>query len=348
MYIKYSKPSIDVRKEDFYRVEKEDVLFAKQKEISIHLSNSELSRVNCILCDSPILGEEFNHREIPYIECSTCGHIQTKVKPPKGYPESVDSEMAFGKVYPKLTEKEYKDRQHRIYTPKLEWIMEVLEKKDYKPNELKSMTWTDIGCGAGYFLSSLKDAGVNSIAGLDSDPKLVEVASEVLGDNVVQCSNLPLEKSILANESNIYTCFFVLEHVEESHKVFKAIERLSSGTIFAFSVPVFGMSTLFEQVFSNNYARNLDSVVHTQLFSDKSIRYAADLADCEVIGQWIFGQDSMDFVRMMSSNLDSNYEKDGELIKGIRSKLSEIIDSVQTVFDQSSLADQRHLIMIKR
>lgn len=340
MIIHYSKPSSDIQIEGKMRLENDPLLHQRQAAQVQDLLASQ-DRKCCVLCGQPLTGEQFRHREISAISCSTCGHVQTTQLPPPGYPE-----QEFHKVYPKLTSEGYEDRKKRIYKPKLDWALNCLQEIGYSFEQLKELKWTEMGCGAGYFLTTLQDAGLKHFTGFDADNTLVGIARSFTKEGKVQHYDGLLSDAFSVFPADIYVAFFVLEHIPDAHRFFDVLKSLPKGTIFIFSIPVFGFSCLLENIFTHNFARNFDGVLHTQLYTDRSIAYAMERSGFTILAQWIFGQDAADFSRFLINNLSEKFSQN--LLAEFEKKLLEIQDPLQSCLDKSGLADQRHLIAIKR
>jgi hypothetical protein len=120
---------------------------------------------------------------------------------------------------------------------------------------------------------------------------------------------------------------------------------LRAGTLFAFSVPVMGLATLLEAAVDGYFARNLDSVLHLQLFTDRSIRHALNLAGFEPRAEWIFGQDVDDVLRMLVAGLIDKYPP--ALLASETKRLAAASDDLQHALDRHRLADARHVLAIK-
>ena len=101
MITDYSKSLGDLAREESMRIANERALFQKQHEANLRLAKAP-NRKDCLLCGSQLRGEEFLHRKVPFISCKTCGHIQTKAQPPIGFPDEIDNQEPFAKIYPKL------------------------------------------------------------------------------------------------------------------------------------------------------------------------------------------------------------------------------------------------------
>ena len=140
--------------------------------------------------------------------------------------------------------------------------------------------------------------------------------------------------------------FFVLEHIDEPNEIIKALASKPPNTVLVFSVPTYGFSTILEAVFTEHAARNLDSVVHRQLYTDNSIDKFLELCGYDLADKWVFGQDALDFKRLLIKGMESIY--DTEFADGISRKLTDLIDPLQGVIDTNLLSDARHIIAIKR
>lgn len=340
MRIDYSKPSGDIKKENMVRQSTDEEQFMRQFTESRKLLDCA-DRQRCILCDRPLVGALCSHRGIPFIMCEVCGHLQTQKSPPEDYPG-----MSFTHIYPLQSPKEYRDRKARIYKPKLDWIISCLDELHITPEQASHMRWVEMGCGAGYFLSALLDAGIVHVAGFDRENDLVACANRYLGGEWATVYDGRLADALDAFPAEVYVAFFVLEHIAEVHAFFTRMSQCSTGTVFIFSVPVFGFSCLLDNVFENNFARALDGVLHTQLYTDTSIRYALDTADFEIAAQWVFGQDASDMTRFLMKNLEKKIAP--EILKNVFEKCTRMEDSLQSCLDRMFFSDQRHIVAVKR
>ena len=233
MRVDYSKSSKALEKASIYRVSNDRELSEKQIHESMDLLKFE-NREECVLCGNVLRGDNFCHRNIPFVVCDTCKHIQTKNNPSSDYPRTT-----FSSVYLEISEKDYQDRKKRVYKPKLDWIINCLSEHNYPIERIAEMQWTEIGAGAGYFLSSLLDAGLKNIKGFDADKKLVRIARDYVPEKYLMHYEGNLSEAIDLFPSDIYTAFFVLEHIPNAKNFFTKLKTLPKGTIFIFSVPVF-------------------------------------------------------------------------------------------------------------
>lgn len=343
----YSKPLGDIGKEQQERLRDERVLYEQQVALAALLRNA-LPRQSCLLCGSLFDAAEcFVHRGVPLYRCGVCGHIQTQAQPPDGYPHALEGGVPFGAIYPRLSPREYHARKERVYRPKLDWLTRVLaEELGYTREKLQQARWVDIGCGAGYFLAALEDIGVQRASGVDADEQLVALGKEFLHTAHISHYAQSLSGAFAQYPADVYTAFFVLEHADDARAVYRTLRECPSGTVFAFSVPLYGLSALLENAFDGNYARNMDCVVHTQMYTERSIAWAMQAAECDMVAQWVFGQDAEDLRRMLLNNLAGKLPEN--MIAETQHALWELLDPLQQCIDKLHLADQRHIIARKR
>lgn len=344
MRTNFSKPGGDIASESEGFAASDDQRLARQRVLAAELAGQS-DRESCLLCGATLNGARgFDHRGVPYVHCPTCDHVQVKVVLPEGYPHAVNG-VGFEAVYPKLDYDAYVSRRERVYAPKRDWIMDCLEEAGQTREQLCEARWQELGCGAGYFLSALQDAGVKSISGVDQNAQLVELANDHLGHACAQLSNASLADVIGSTEADIIASFFVFEHLEDARDVWAALAQKPSGTTFAFSVPVFSFATLLESAFPDFSARNLDTVLHTQLYTDRSIEHALKTAGYTMRGEWVFGQDALDFKRLLMKRLVPAYGDDG--LHTVEPLLARMVDDLQGAIDRNYLADARHIVAIK-
>jgi 2-polyprenyl-3-methyl-5-hydroxy-6-metoxy-1,4-benzoquinol methylase len=345
MRLDYSKPSADVMPECIEALENDASSLQLQRKVSSVLRGGRL-RLRCVVCAAALANvESFQHRGIDYLACGRCGHIQSRMQPPPDYPRGQGG-PEFHQIYPRLGKVEYESRRDRIYRPKLEWALSCHQDLGLTRDAMLAMRWLDIGCGAGYFLSALADAGATRFSGLDRDRKLVEAANSAIGDERARTFDGALSEAVKDIEADAYVAFFVLEHIDETLRFFENMRHHVPGTLFLFSVPTFGFATLLESAFHAHSARHLDSVAHTQLFTDRSIRNCIDRAGYEIVAQWTFGQDAVDLRRLLLLALRDKYS--AGLLRNISSQLLGAQDSLQSAIDRNALADSRHVLAVKK
>lgn len=339
----FSKPLSNILQET-NRLTLNDKVIKLQQEKTSKILTTQPNRVCCMLCSTEIFEENsFLHRGIQYVQCVQCRHIQTRTTLPVNFPYSSDG-IGFDSIYPELDCDEYESRRKRVYDPKLDWILKNLDFVGDKPFDWLETSWMELGSGAGYFLSALKDRGVASIAGIEKNSSLAKFSNRILG-NVVVHSQIELADAFVHYPAQIYVAFFVLEHIDDAKYFWDKLSKLPRGTIFVFSVPIFGFATLLESIFHEHAARNLDSVLHTQLYTDESLKYSLQTAGFKKIAQWTFGQDAQDFLRLCLMKLETCYSE--KMMIDISQKLNNILDPMQNMLDENYFSDARHIMAVK-
>ncbi|MBS0289682.1 MAG: methyltransferase domain-containing protein [Proteobacteria bacterium] len=345
MRFKYSKPGIDIIPETLERTKQDKALLHGQMTAISHLKKQPL-RNCCILChDSLEQAALFTHRQLAYYLCCRCHHIQSQHIPSEAYPTDTPAGLSFLDVYPKLNTEQFVFRQNRIYKPKYDWIRESLIEFGINEKEIQQKSFLELGAGAGYFLATLKDAGIKHFKGIEQNNFLCNIGNAHLGGNYIQHHQETLSSAIVCHEAQIYIAFFVLEHIQDVKDFFKKLSLAKKGTILVFSVPVFSFATLLESAFEFHAGRNLDNAFHVQLYTDDSIAYALNMAGFSIINQWLFGQDMSDLQRLLTVQLNNRYPP--YLEKMMQAKLSAMQDSLQSHIDYAQFCDSRHLICIK-
>ncbi len=344
MSIVFSKPSCGVvtsRQEDFLQ---KNAIFIERCTVGTAKLLAAPARKKCPLCASATSDDlTFEHRGAPYLQCHNCEHVFSVHDA-----SCVDYDVKqYANVYPALSSAECTARQKDIYEPKLDWVLEVMHNQlGLSPSETNSMHWLELGCGEGLFLKSLQDKGIQNFYGLDADVVMAERASLHVGKEHVQVVEGPLQLIQNNVTPNVVVAWFVFEHVFQLDVLAEKLKQLPKGTILCFSVPMFSMASLFDNIFEDLYPRTLDNMVHTQLFTDRSIAYFLELAKFNMVSQWVFGQDSSDLMRCMQLRLANNFSP--SMLKKVMLNCNAMLDELQTVMDKAFFADSRHVVAIKQ
>jgi hypothetical protein len=336
MLTEFSKPSQDVMQHTAMLIEQNRGLLDRQRRIAATLQGGA-DRAFCIVCTAPLAGSPaFRHRSVPYAECSTCGHIQCSIGTPANYPYT---DQDFADIYRPLDAASYTARTTRIYAPKRDWALRSA--KAAGVGDLLGRSWLELGCGAGHFLSALRDMGAGQIAGVEAEAPLVEQATAILGQGVTHHFSSSLREAVQTYPAEVYAAWFVLEHCLETASFLDALREKPRGTVFMFSVPTYGLATLLESACDDHYARSLDSVLHTQLFTDRSIAHAMARAEYEIKAEWLFGQDADDLYRaLVAKGKQATSE-------GALARLGNALSEIQGAIDRVRLSDSRHILAVR-
>jgi 2-polyprenyl-3-methyl-5-hydroxy-6-metoxy-1,4-benzoquinol methylase len=340
---RFSKPSADIQTESAQRYIDDAALIGAKRALATKLLGCA-DRGGCLVCgDSLRAGEGFQHRTIRYVRCRVCGHIQSEKQPSRSFLDAIGVE--YKQAYPTLSPEQYESRKERIYRPKLDWVLDSCADLGRTRDQLLRAKWLEIGCGSGYFLSALRDAGAREFHGIDYDEQLVADANRHLGGETVKLTKAPVSELIAEIEADVIAAFFVLEHIDDTQRFLANLARQPKGTVFVFSVPTWGLATLLETAFGHHYARILDEVFHVQIFTDASIAHCLQASGFRKVSEWIFGQDALDLVRALVTGLRDKLSPG--LLQEVRDALTALQDPLQHVFDRARFADSRHVIAVK-
>ncbi len=336
--VRYSKPMADVTTESEALLRADKAMLARQRGRTALLRAQGDARTRCVCCRAPVAeAGRFRRRGLEYLQCPDCGHVQTCLVPPAGLP------VDFGTVYPPLDAQEYASRVARIYRPKLDWACEALAGLD-GPAPLERR-WLELGCGHGFFLAALREAGANRFAGVDSCRELVERASLALGEGRASLSRCSLAETVRASDAEVFAAFFVLEHLDDLADFLEAVAQKPEGTVLVLAVPLFGLATVLEDCSDRFFARSLDGWVHSQLFTEASLARSLESAGCELVAEWVFGQDSLDLARLCALAAE---DYPPALGREVRQAAARMADPLQAAVDRARFADARHLVAVRR
>lgn len=344
MFRKFSKPSKDLAEESLKWRGQSKRKHEEQKNISQFLQSSP-QREACILClsslDSAI---QFNHREVEFLQCRVCKHVQSKSKIPIGYPWD-QMGGGFESVYQPLNNVDYISRRDRVYKPKLDWIIEALSAELKSDVEvLKKKNWLEIGSGVGYFVDALLDRGISNVSAIEANKTFCD-AIRMRSPNVNVINSCNFFRDIEVQKFDILVMFFVIEHVENAYDFWEHMKKIKPGTLLVFSVPTLGLTTLFENALTQFSARNLDAIVHTQMYTDHSIDFALKRAGFKKISEWLFGQDAQDLFSVIFNCDAAKLAPISEILND--QNILRFTDGLQQLLDAERLCDQRHIIALK-
>ncbi|MGE4157473.1 MAG: class I SAM-dependent methyltransferase [Planctomycetota bacterium] len=335
--LRFSKPSQDVAPEAAALSADETRRAAEQGASRRRLPNG-MPRTTCLLCGaSTTAAQRFRHADVDYLSCSQCTHIQSV--------DTVEAHTAFSTVYPALDDKDHLHRCLRIYKPKLDWILESLLTLGIERSKALALQWLEIGCGTGGFVRALEREGASTIVGFDRDEGVLQEARRHVRSSLQTWDTSPSGKMFPPLDADILAAFFVLEHVDSL--ALAAAELKASKTAYlALSVPCFGLGAALEGLAPGVFTRNLDGVIHRQMFTEKSLEQFLNLAGYECAAQWTFGQDALDLKRVVSSS--PALAATPALRETFTKALTPAIDRLQSIIDIAGLADSVHVLARKK
>lgn len=333
--MRFSKPSHDVAPESGALSNDAGRKATEQISARRNLPQGNV-RSCCLLCGASFsTAPSFKHLEVDYFSCPSCTHIQSR--------EMVDAPPSFSGVYPPLEDRAHLDRCQRIYKPKLDWILESLATLGVERSRALNLGWLEIGCGTGGFVRALELDGAPQIRGFDRDEAVLTEARRHVKAPLALWGGSP-QGVLPPLEADIVTGFFVFEHVENLARACTEL-KASRARWLALSVPCYGLGAALEGAAPGVFARNLDGVVHRQIFTEKSLSRFLALAGYESAAQWSFGQDALDLQRVLlaSPALAATFTLHSDFTKA----LTPALDRLQSALDIAGLADSRHILARK-
>tara|TARA_B100000787_G_C16160325_1_gene281064 strand:- start:113 stop:1243 length:1131 start_codon:yes stop_codon:yes gene_type:complete len=337
---KFSKSS------SFYLNTKQD--FFSSNEALLHKSHvqndfyaSQPKRQICKICQSTLPHSvDFHSHNVDYVFCEVCSHLNGCFEDTKSFVENLyisDEGFDYSKNY---IDDNYLQRTTDIYIPKVDFLVTTLPSKKYEI--------LDVGCGSGYFVLASLLRNI-SVSGLDVSKKMVEFGNSQISQHSNQQPLLFVEENdfyeqILDSNADIVSAIGVIEHLREPQKFFEAFQKSSAQYLY-YSVPMFSLSVVLENVFKSVFPRQL-SGGHTHLFTESSISKMNNLIGVTSIGEWRFGTDGMDLYRHLLTNLQAN-QSSQKMIDFLYSGFGEKIDEIQSIFDENHFCSEIHVIASK-
>src|SRR5690606_38364668 len=130
----------------------------------------------------------------------------------------------------------FDQRVNAIYTPKLDFLWEVLEADEVNPADL---TYADIGTGLGHFIQSMLNRGITRVRGYEPARLLVDQGNQMLvGDYLEELKIPDLPGLIPRLRVDVVTMIFVLEHIQDPRGTLDALVRNPSIRYLLVAVPV--------------------------------------------------------------------------------------------------------------
>jgi len=315
-----------------------------QKEL-YKIYSQQPKRKKCKNCELKIVGLKFKKLKIPYILCKYCYHLNgmyddTKIFSKRIYQTYSQKEYSSTEIiYVENKKKDYNKRLKNIYIPKAKFLLDNLLKKEKNRNKIfNKFRYIDIGCGAGYFVSSLKKLKIKNFSGYDVAKDLVYYGNKINKFNnlnfVEHDKTINIIKNLDSSDPICVSFIGCLEHVYNQNEILREIKKKKNIKYLYISVPCFSPSSFIELVFNKNFQRVL-APYHTHLYSEKSLIYLAKKLKFKIISEWWFGGDIVDLYRNFILTIFSKKEiNDGKTI--FNKMFLKILDSMQLGIDKKN------------
>ena len=249
--------------------------------------------------------------------------------------------MDYAQNYASENIENYFNRVKSIYSPKAKFLIDTLNEQN---EDVSSLKFIDLGAGSGYFVSALKQIGLDKIIGYEVSKTQVELANTMNNGDLVKLCNLDEIETITKTTDNNVLCMIgVLEHLQQHRKILKAIKDNPNIKYLYISLPMFSPTVFFELVFTGVMNRLLTGG-HTHLYTESSIDWFCKEYKFLKISEWWFGLDIMDLYRSISVSLSKN-DNTNKMADEWKKIFSPVIDSLQLELDKKHLSSEIHLIL---
>lgn len=302
-------------------------------------------RTHCKVCAGtlPTTGLLRKHG-IDYALCDVCGHLNGLHEDTDDFISQIyaaDGGAEYAETYAAADRSEYHDRRDKIYTPKADFLLEVLEAVDgVQPTSLRI---ADMGAGAGYFVSALRTRGVADVHGYEVGQAQVELANQVMEDAPVSIVDLAeLVELTRASRVDLLSFIGVLEHLQDLRGALRAIVENRDVEYVYTSLPMFAPTVFNEAAFPGVMPRHLAGG-HTHLFTHDSLSHLENEFSLERLGAWWFGTDVLDYFRSVAVSLRAAGATD-EAMSAWTAMFSPLVDGMQLAMDRVRAGSQVHLV----
>ena len=262
------------------------ILDYRKKILPIHKHRIKKARnFCCVLCGGK-RGKLFLEWQVGYqlFQCLVCGAVSANIAADARHIDDVYNNEIYYKKFEQEILKHYAYRKQTQGAERFDYVIKRLKLKPKKARVL------DVGCGAGYFLSMLKDRGVKG-RGLEVNPAQVRYCRK-LGLDVVG-SDLADEPD---NHYDVITMFDVLEHLTEPLATIKTVCRKlkPGGYLIAYTPNIHSLA--YELMGSKQ--NTLLPFEHFCFFNKPSFQYLAKKTGFAIHTLEVYGLDVMDYLLM--------------------------------------------------
>jgi len=347
--IKFGKKSKDILDVKSGFITDNLELFNWQKKLfKIYLKQPKRSK--CKNCEKKLKGLKFKKLNVLYILCKNCDHLNglyddTKYLSKKFYQTS--EQKMYSKIYVENKRKDYNKRLKNIYIPKAKFLLENLIKKEKNKKKIfNKFKFIDIGCGSGYFISSLQKMKIKNLSGFDPSKEMVYYGNKINRfrklEFVEHNKTIDKIKSISTKDPTCISMIGSLEHIYNQNEILKEIKSKKNIKYLYVVVPCFSPSSFIEMVFDKNFQRLL-APQHTHLYSEKSLQYLEKMFGFKIIAEWWFGADIVDLYRNFVLKIFKKKKLNDEKIL-FNNMFLKILDGMQLEIDKKKLSSEAHIL----
>ena len=299
-------------------------------------------RTKCKICGASLGSPLFRSHRIGYIECPSCGHLNSECEDTDDFASKVYIEDDYSKNYSAADSASFIKRRDMIYIPKAEYLRDCLKHEGLETDDIDIL---DIGAGCGYFVSASRELGMKAV-GIDVSDSEVSYGNAATGEQWLTHVGLTDSIGYIAGtEANVLSAIGVLEHLVHLDENIDAIKGNENIRYVFASVPMFSFSSCFEVAFANGYNRHTGGT-HTHLFTDESVEKMADRMGFEIAYEWRFGSDINDLYRFLMVSMQKNNNE--EFSSYFSDRFIPLMDDLQQVLDKSEFSSELHFILRRK
>ena len=297
----------------------------REKILPIHKGRIRARKdFHCVLCGGR-KGELFLSWKEGYelFSCPVCDAVSANVAADSRHVDDVYNNEIY---YQKFKDEILKHYEYRKNTQGEERFKYVVSRLKLNPKKAKVL---DVGCGAGYFVSVLKEKGVEA-KGLEVNPAQVRYCKE---------QGLNVEGNDLSEEKDGFydaiTMFDVLEHLSDPVATFKTVmKKLKPGGFLVAYTP--NIHSLAYELMGSDQ-NTLLPFEHFCFYSKPAFNFLAKKSGMRIFSVEVMGLDVMDYLLMREFKDGVDYTE----------KLRDFMNWAQACVDKLELGNHFRLTMQK-
>jgi hypothetical protein len=303
-------------------------------------------RTSCKNCAHRLEGPEFTMLSVRYITCQNCGHLNGANEDTDAFCRFVyteDTGKNYAKTYSAADEKAYRSRVEAIYTPKAQFLRDVLAQCGESPEHL---AYADLGAGSGYFVAALIGCGLKKAVGYEVSEAQLNLARSMVPRAEFRQHSLSQITDVVRNVgAGVVSMIGVLEHLQDPRGLLHALGQNENVKYLYLSVPMFSPTVYLEAMLPGVFHRQLGAG-HTHLYTESSLAWMRNEFQFDSAGEWWFGTDMVDLLRDVQVTLAGNPQT-AQLAGRWREVFIPLIDPLQLQIDQRRLSSEVHLVLRK-
>ena len=343
--VRFGKASGPILQQKGSFFDQNETLRANVQRICEYYSKQPL-RTSCKNCALPLSGAEFTMLSVRYITCQNCGHLNGANEDTDAFCRFVyteDTGKSYATTYSAADEKAYSSRVEAIYTPKAEFLRDVLTECGENPEQL---AYADLGAGSGYFVAALIGSGLKKVSGYEVSEAQLNLARNMVPRAEFRRHSLSQITDVARNvEAGVISMIGVLEHLQDPRGLLTALRRNMNVKYVYLSVPMFSPTVYLEAMLPGVFHRQLGAG-HTHLYTESSLAWMRNEFHFDSVGEWWFGTDMIDLLRDVQVTLAGNAETT-QLASRWRELFVPLIDDLQLEIDRRRLSSEVHLALKK-